>query len=218
MKFGFNSKAQVGPEVYDVQTEDRGASHPFIDTLVLIRGRVVYRHSTSYEDLAASGALDQAILRARVEKQHREILEALRAGALSLEKGTLEKGAPAKQGSPTHADVARVGKERQEGIAVKLLNAGSWLESGRVSLDIEVSSKEDGEPVTGAKVEAFIEGVAGAPKSFFAQTDAAGRTSLQFPFPNLSEPSLAALVIRAQVTEGRGELRYQLKPKRLDRS
>src|SRR4029077_19550485 len=107
MKFGFNSRAQVGPDLYDVQTEDRGAAHPFIDTLVLIRGRVVYRHSTSYEDLAAAGAMDQAILRARVEKQHREIIEALRAGALSLEK------APSKK----------------EGIAVKLLNSGSWLES-----------------------------------------------------------------------------------------
>ena len=193
MKFGFNSKAQVGGDVYDVQTEDRGAAHPFIDTLVLMRGRVVYRHSTSYEDLAASGALDQAILRARVEKQHREILEALRGGVLSL-----EKGAPVKQ----------------EGIAVKLLNAGSWLDSGNVSLNIEVSSKGGGRPVTGAKVEAFIEGAAGAPESHFAQTDAEGRTSLQFPFPNLTEPSLAALVIRAHVAEGLGELRYQLKPKR----
>ena len=193
MKFGFNSKVQVGGDAYDVQTEDRGASHPFIDTMVLTRGRVVYRHSTSYEDLAASGALDQAILRARVEKQHREILEALRAGALSLEKAS-----PAKQ----------------EGIAVKLLNAASWLESGHVSLDIEVSSKGGGQPVTGAQVEAFIEGGAGAPETYFGQTDAAGRTILQFPFPALSEQSLAALVIRAQAAESLGELRYQLKPKR----
>jgi hypothetical protein len=197
MKFGFNSKAQVGPDLYDIQTEDRGAAHPFIDTLVLIRGRVVYRHSTSYEDLAASGALDQAILKARVEKQHREILEALRAGALSLEKAAPAKGAP----------------PQQEGIAVKLLNAGSWLQSGHVSLDIEVSSKGAGRPVTGAQVEAFIEGVEGAPESHFAQTDAAGRTSLQFPFPALTAPSVAALVIRAHVAEGLGELRYQLKPK-----
>jgi hypothetical protein len=196
MKFGFNSKVQVGPDVYDVQTEDRGASHPFIDTLVLIRGRVAYRHSTSYEDLAASGALDQAILRARVEKQHREILDALRAGALSL-----EKTAPAKQ----------------EGIAVKLLNAGSWLESGNVSLDIEVSSRGGGRPVTGAQVEAFIEDGQRAPESHFAQTDAEGRTSLQFPFPTLSQPSLAALVIRAHAAESLGELRYQLKPKRTNR-
>jgi hypothetical protein len=201
MKFGFNSKVQVGPDLYDVQTEDRGASHPFIDTLVLIRGRVVYRHSTSYEDLAAIGALDQAILRARVEKQHREILEALRAGVLSLEKRALEKAAPAKAG----------------GIAVKLLNAGSWLESGHVSLDIEVCAKGGGQPVTGAQVEAFIEGGAGAPESHFAQTDAEGRTSLEFPFPILTEPFLAALVIRAHVAEVLGELRYQLKPKRPNR-
>jgi len=196
MKYGFNSKVQIGPEFYDVQTEDRGASHPFIDTLVLIQGRVVYRHSTSYEDLAASGALDQAILRARVEKQHREILEALRGGVLSL-----DKAAPVKK----------------EGLAVRLLNAGSWLESGHVSLDIEVSSKGGGQPVTGAQVEAFIEGGAGAPESHFAQTDAEGRTSLQFPFPTLNESSLAALVIRAHMGEGREELRYQLKPKRPNR-
>jgi hypothetical protein len=196
MKYGFNSKVQIGSETYDVQTEDRGATHPFIDTLVLIQGRVVYRHSTSYEDLAATGALDQAILRARVEKQHREILEALRAGAISP-----DKTAPPKK----------------EGLAVKLLNAGSWLESGHVSLDIEVSSQRGGEPVTGARVEAFIEGGAGAPESHFAQTNAEGRTSLQFPFPTLSEPSVASLVIRAQVGEGREELRYQLKPKRPNR-
>ena len=196
MNFGFNSKLQIGPNVYDVQTEDRGSSHPFIDTLVLIQGRVVYRHSTSYEDLAASEATDQAILRARVEKQHREILEALREGVLSL-----EKTAPAKQ----------------EGIAVKLLNAGSWLAAGHVSLDIEVCSKGGGRPVTGAQVEAFIEGGAESPESHFAQTDAEGRTSLQFPFPALTEPSLAALVIRAHVAEGLGELRYQLKPKRTNR-
>jgi hypothetical protein len=196
MKYGFNSKMQIGSETYDVQTEDRGATHPFIDTLVLVQGRVVYRHSTSYEDLAATGALDQAILRARVEKQHREILEALRAGAISP-----DKTAPPKK----------------EGLAVKLLNAGSWLESGHVSLDIEVSSQGGGEPVTGARVEAFIEGGAGAPESHFAQTNAEGRTSLHFPFPTLSEPSVASLVIRAQVGEGREELRYQLKPKRPNR-
>lgn len=198
MKFGFNSKAQVGADVYDVQTEDRGAAHPFIDTLVLIRGRVVYRHSTSYEDLAASGALDQAILRARVEKQHRDILEALRAGALSLEKSSSDRPGP----SP------------QSGIDIKLLNAASWLDSGRVSLDIEVSSKGGGRPVTGAQVEAFIEAGAGASESHFGQTDADGRTSLKFPFPDLTEPSLAALVIRASADENLGELRYQLKPKR----
>jgi len=194
MNFGFNSKAQIGLDLYDVQTEERSTSRQ-IDTVVLNRGRIAYRHSTSFEDLAETGVIDQAILRARVEKQHREILQALREGALSLEK------APPKNA----------------GIAVKLLNSASWLEAGHVLLDIEVLSKSAGQPVTGAEVEAFIEGSAGTPESHFGRTDAAGRTSLRFPFPTLAEPALAALVIRAQIAEGRGELRYQLTPRKTNR-
>ena len=192
MNLGFNSKAQLGQDSYDVQTEDHSASH-LIDTLVLNRGRVVYRHSTSYEDLAAAGLTDQAILRARVEKQHRDILEALREGVLSL-----EKPAPPKDGE----------------IAVKLLNARSWLDAGKVWLDIAVLSKDAGQPVADVEVEAFIEDGAAAPESHFGRTDAEGRASLQFPFPALAEPALAALVIRARAAEATGELRYQLKAKK----
>jgi hypothetical protein len=192
MNLGFNSKAQLGQDSYDVQTEDHSASH-LIDTLVLNRGQVVYRHSTSYEDLAAAGLTDQAILRARVEKQHRDILDALREGVLSL-----EKPAPPKDGE----------------IAVKLLNARSWLDAGRVWLDIAVLSKDAGQPIADVEVEAFIEDGAAAPESHFGRTDAEGRASLQFPFPALAEPALAALVIRARAAEASGELRYQLKAKK----
>ncbi len=192
MNLGFNSKAQLGQDSYDVQTEDHSASH-LIDTLVLNRGRVVYRHSTSYEDLAAAGLTDQAILRARVEKQHRDILEALREGVLSL-----EKPAPHKDGE----------------IAVKLLNARSWLDAGKVWLDIAVLSKDAGQPLADVEVQAFIEDGAAAPESHFGRTDAEGRASLQFPFPALAEPALAALVIRARAAEATGELRYQLKAKK----
>jgi hypothetical protein len=192
MNFGFNSKAQLGQDSYDVQTEDHSASH-LIDTLVLSRGRVVYRHSTSYDDLAAAGLTDQAILRARVEKQHRDILEALREGVLSL-----EKPAPPKDGE----------------IAVKLLNARSWLDAGKVWLDIAVLSKDAGQPVADVEVQAFIEDGAASPESHFGRTDAEGRASLQFPFPALAEPALAALVIRARAAEATGELRYQLKAKK----
>jgi hypothetical protein len=192
MNLGFNSKAQLGQDSYDVQTEDHSASH-LIDTLVLNRGRVVYRHSTSYEDLAAAGLTDQAILRARVEKQHRDILEALRQGVLSL-----EKPATPKDGE----------------IAVKLLNARSWLDAGKVWLDIAVLSKEAGQPLADVEVQAFIEDGAAAPESHFGRTDAEGRASLQFPFPTLAEPALAALVIRARAAEATGELRYQLKTKK----
>ena len=84
MSLGFNSKVQVGERFCDVQTEDRGLRHPFIDTLVLCQGQVLHRRSTSYSDLLASGAPDQEALRLRVERQHQEVLKALRDGALKL--------------------------------------------------------------------------------------------------------------------------------------
>ena len=52
MNFGFNSNVRVGDALYHVQTEDRGPSHPYLDTVVYEAGRVVYKRSTSYEDFA----------------------------------------------------------------------------------------------------------------------------------------------------------------------
>ena len=49
MNFGFNSNVRVGSDTFHVQTEDRGPSHPFLDTVVYLSGRVVYKRSASYE-------------------------------------------------------------------------------------------------------------------------------------------------------------------------
>ncbi len=84
MSTGFNSNVEVGGAVYHVQTEDRGLQHPFVDTVVLSGGQVVYRRSVGYEDLLSGDPIDEAALGARIEKQHREILEGVRAGSLKL--------------------------------------------------------------------------------------------------------------------------------------
>jgi len=46
VKLGFNSNRRVGDAVYQIQTEDRGPDHPFIDTIVCVQGRVLHRRST----------------------------------------------------------------------------------------------------------------------------------------------------------------------------
>ena len=51
MNFGVNSNVRIGEALYHVQTEDRGPSHPFLDTVVYEAGRVIYKKSTSYEEL-----------------------------------------------------------------------------------------------------------------------------------------------------------------------
>src|ERR1700681_1952523 len=82
MNFGFNSNVRVGDVAYHVQTEDRGPSHPFLDTVVYMAGRVVYKRSASYEQFASgtdAGSLAQK-LHERLAQQQREVIAELEAG------------------------------------------------------------------------------------------------------------------------------------------
>src|SRR6202051_3626321 len=87
MNFGFNSNVRVEGVTYHVQTEDRGPSHPFLDTVVYQAGRVVHKRSTSYQDLAGSIADEGTLprqLHERLAQQHRDVIAQLEAGALIL--------------------------------------------------------------------------------------------------------------------------------------
>jgi hypothetical protein len=81
MNFGFNSNVRVGSDTFHVQTEDRGPSHPFLDTVVYLSGRVVYKRSASYEQFASgmeAGALAKK-LHERLAQQHHEVFAELEA-------------------------------------------------------------------------------------------------------------------------------------------
>jgi hypothetical protein len=193
MSIGFNSNVQVGGAVYHVQTEDRGLQHPFVDTVVLSGGQVLYRRSSGYQDLLAEKALDEAALGARIEQQHREILEAVGAGSLPLDE------------------------RKPAAIAVKLCNPTSWLAAGQASLDVEVLSRPDRRPVAGADIEVSIEGLGeAATLQFASQTDTQGRALLQFRMPALGDHPNPALVIRARGAGAEDHLRYRLKPRPRD--
>ena len=188
MKLGYNTNIRLGDTLYHVQTEDRGAGHPFIDTIVYAQGRVLHRRSTTYEDLLGSAEPGEAALRERIEQQHRGVIEELRAGTLTLDLAA----APA-------------------GIEVRLLNPTSWFASGRATLQIEVCERGTRQPATDVQVEATLEGAAD-PGRFAARTDAEGRAELSFSLPSLG-PEAATLVIRAAGPSGEDEIRYQVKPK-----
>ena len=194
MKFGYNSNVRLGDTLYHVQTEDRGADHPFIDTTVYAQGRVLHRRTTSYADLLAAGAAGAGVIKQRVEQQHREIIEELRAGSLAI-------AAPA----PAERQVV----PQAEGIEVRLLNATSWLAAGAARLEIEVRSRGSQKPEVDVEVEATFDDAL-EPARFTAQTDSWGRAELSFPLPRFS-PDGGALVIRAVSAAGEDEVRYRLK-------
>ncbi len=85
MSSGFNTDVHVGGQVFHVQTEDRGPSHPVIDTAVYQHGLILHRLASGYEEFAGSAEFSADRLRERVHEQHRTVIEDLRAGAFDAE-------------------------------------------------------------------------------------------------------------------------------------
>jgi hypothetical protein len=203
MNFGFNSNVRVGSATYHVQTEDRGPSHPFLDTVVYMAGRVVYKRSASYEKFA-SGAEAETLakkLHERLAQQHREVIAELEAGTLPIHGK--EKKPPA----------APAGKEgAHEGLDLRLTNPKSWLAAGNAILEIELREKNSEQPVSDAEIEACLEHDKLRIPCADASTDANGCATLTFAMPqNVEEGS--SLVVRAADGSRRGELRFRLKSK-----
>jgi hypothetical protein len=202
MNFGFNSNVRVGSAVYHVQTEDRGPSHPFLDTVVYVAGRVVHKRSASYEDLTGGAAEGEALanqLHERLSVQHREVIAQLEAGTLALN----ELGAtPAKVGTAASS----------EELEVRLLNPKSWLQAGQATLEVEVRKKSSTVAIGGADVEAFLEASKERSTPIHTRADAKGRATLSFSLPSVVAAE-TALVIRATDGEHYAELRFRLKAK-----
>ena len=127
-----------------------------------------------------------------MEAQHRDIIEKLRAGSLAAEISAA-------------ADKAK----QTGGIQVQLLNPGSWLSAGTVSLDMEILSRSDRQPQAGAQVEATIEGALRDARHT-GTSDSQGRVRIQFPLPQLGKGELA-LVILAKTDAGRDEVRFTMR-------
>ena len=89
---GFNTDIEFQGKVYHVQTEDKGLSRPVIMTLVYDRGTILASKRTRYDDLVSSG-LDEDVLAERLQKQHRTICAAIRAGRIEDLKRMSEKDA-----------------------------------------------------------------------------------------------------------------------------
>jgi hypothetical protein len=206
MNFGFNSNVRVGEAMYHVQTEDRGPSHPFLDTVVYMSGRVIYKRSASYEKFASGTEAETLAqkLHERLSQQHREVIAELEAGTLPIHGK--EKAPPAAENAGTH-----------EGLDLRLRNPKNWYAAGNVILEIELCIKNSQVPVGNADVQAFLEVEKHRIPCAEVRTNAEGRAMLKFPIqPNASEG--ASLVVRASDGTRYGELRFRLKAKPPDKN
>src|SRR3954469_11733141 len=88
---GYNTDVRHGEVVYHVQTEDKGASNPFIESLVYVGGQVLASKRASYAEMLAEGREEKEIV-AFMDHQHRTMIAAIRHGKLDAKLASLAAG------------------------------------------------------------------------------------------------------------------------------
>lgn len=88
---GFNSDIEFQGTVYHVQTEDKGLDTPMILSLVYSRGEILASKRSPYDDLISAG-FDEEKLNERLQRQHKLIIAAIRAGRIDdLKRMTMKE-------------------------------------------------------------------------------------------------------------------------------
>ena len=81
---GYNTDVEYNGRIYHVQTEDKGASNPVIESLVYVGGEILASVRTPYAELSGGGE-DGAILAERLETQHHRMIMNVRQGKFDPE-------------------------------------------------------------------------------------------------------------------------------------
>jgi hypothetical protein len=85
---GYNTDVRYGEIVFHVQTEDKGVSNPFIESLVYVGGQVLASKRASYAEMLAAGKEEKEIV-ALMDHQHRTMIAAIRHGKLDAKIASL---------------------------------------------------------------------------------------------------------------------------------
>lgn len=85
---GYNTDVRHGEVVFHVQTEDKGVSNPFIESLVYVGGQVLASKRASYAEMLAAGKEEKEIV-AFMDHQHRTMIAAIRHGKLDAKLASL---------------------------------------------------------------------------------------------------------------------------------
>jgi len=158
----------------------------------------LHRRTNNYFDLLPLSPDREQTLKARMDEQHRTIVEAIRSGELSL-------SLPAEEAAPAPSAVPHAAS-----LKLELMNPRTWLTGKRASLQVAVRDHA-GNAVKGAIVTTKVDGAA-EPTESSTVTGASGEAQFEFEMPRLTSAE-SALVIEAMRGNVKGQLRFQLRSK-----
>ncbi|MGI8640196.1 MAG: hypothetical protein ACR2MG_09570 [Pyrinomonadaceae bacterium] len=110
---GFNTDIDYQGVTYHVQTEDKGVDTPLILSLVYDRGTILASKRSPYDDLLAD-TFDEKALTERLQKQHKLMCAAVRAGRIEdLKRMTMKDSASRQKGLVAQKEVKIVVEEKE---------------------------------------------------------------------------------------------------------
>jgi len=221
---GYNTDIEHAGTVYHVQTEDKGRSNPFVESLVYASGEILYSRRTPYHELVDQ-ELDPQTIATIMDRQHRAIVEAIGAGRLKQllqpdEEATDEdttvvhpEALPAPpSGEPSLDQVILDYLEAQRERAHLILRAASdhdfaYGATARVSI-VAVDSLSNA-PLGGVQVSVLFKSTADPRRVVLAQgeTGRDGTFSSEAELPAYNGGT-SAVVITAQSDLGQSEIKH----------
>ena len=233
---GYNTDVRYQEVVFHVQTEDKGAANPCIESLIYVGGQVLASKRASYANLLAEGKDEKEII-AVMDHQHRTMIAAIRHGKFDAKLAALAAGrASGNTGNATAVEpLASFGavatpprppapertldqvileyltNEADQEQLVLMLDGEQNLGLGkRAALMLHTSSSKSGLPITGAQVSVRMISTVTEPRVLASgRTDDMGSLPLLFEIPQLDRGT-AALIVTAISSIGRAELKHLL--------
>lgn len=141
---GFNTDIEHEGVIYHVQTEDKGLETPLLLSLVYSGGAILASKRVPYDDLVASG-FNEKVLAERLQRQHKLMCAAIRAGRIDELKLMSQREAVVRSARKAEQRAEREAERKEE--PAPALSGEPAADAGRQS-----ASAIEREPVTKSAV------------------------------------------------------------------
>lgn len=212
---GHNTDVEYAGRVYHVQTEDKGAANPLIETLVYSRGAILDCRRFSYAEAAKHGIDEKSVIRL-MDQQHQRMVREVRNGRYDPE-GPKPFGFNLISNRTLDEVVLEwLAADRDgEGLGIELTGSETFFESSEISVGLIVKrGGEEPGPLEGASVSVrLFDPRAKAVKVFEGKTGPGGTLEASIHIPDLGG-SQGALVFQVRHGSRAAEVTRPILPSR----
>jgi hypothetical protein len=221
---GYNTDIEHEGVTYHVQTEDKGRSNPYIETLIYAKGEILHSRRIDYQDMVTQGVDDNTIAEL-MDRQHRTMVAVIQRGRLPELTGRSEEtkaGTPAEVGSQTQGapdgiepsldEVILDYLRAQRGKAHLLLNGSEdqdFVYGRKTEVRVTASTSVDEDPLSGVEIKVIFKSTAEPRRLVLGEgkTDSAGVFSSEVEIPSFNGGT-SAVIVSANSPIGQSEIKH----------